>query len=112
LEFNHEQYATICRKYHIPAETCSPKELMGALERRDKNVVYRKRCCPINKFYSMIIADTPGYISAPEKPIRKPIAKSSEYQPTEKSRHKEDPIRKEDPLEGTRRWRESHGRKQ
>jgi hypothetical protein len=95
LEFNHEQYAPICRKYKIPEETCSPSELMRAVERRDMNVVYRKRCCPINKFYSMIITDTPGFISAPDKSIRKPVVKSQEQRPAEKSHHKEDPIRKD-----------------
>ena len=57
------------------------------------NVVYRKRCCPINKFYSMIITDTPGFISVPDKSIRKPLVKSHEQRPSEKSHHKEDPIR-------------------
>jgi hypothetical protein len=95
--------APICRKYYIPEETCSPKELMGALERRDMNVVYRKRCCPINKFYSMIITDTPGFISAPDKSIRKPHSKSYEQRPTEKSHHKEDPIRKDAKSEVIRR---------
>jgi hypothetical protein len=85
LEFNHEQYAPICKKYKIPEETCSPSELMRAVERKDMNVVYRKRCCPINKFYSMIITDTPGFISAPNKSIRKPVAKPHEQRPAKQS---------------------------
>jgi hypothetical protein len=44
LDYKHDQYALICRKYNIPVETCSLKELMGAVERKDMNVVYRIQC--------------------------------------------------------------------
>jgi hypothetical protein len=111
LDYKHDQYALICRKYNIPAETCSPKELMDAVERKDMNVVYRKRCIPINKFCSMIIKGTPGYISAPDrsperdsgppsrakekKAIRKPLPKSYAHRSDGKFHPKEDPIRQD-----------------
>jgi hypothetical protein len=38
---------------------------MCAVERKDMDVVYRKRCCQLNKFYSMLIKDNPGYIPTP-----------------------------------------------
>jgi hypothetical protein len=66
VAFKHERYSQICQKYHIPAEVCSPKELMRSVERKEMNTLYRKRCCQLNKFYSMLLKDTPGYIPAPD----------------------------------------------
>jgi hypothetical protein len=72
----------ICQKYHIPAETYSPKELMRSVERRDMNVLYRKSCCQLNKFYSMLIKDTPGYIPAPDYNDRGPqLSRAKEPKP-------------------------------
>jgi hypothetical protein len=86
---------------------------MSAVERKDMNVVvYRKRCCPINKFYSMIIRDTAGYISAPNwspnndsgppprrakdpKPVKKALPKSYAHRPDGKFHPRENPIRKD-----------------
>ena len=66
VAFKHERYAQMGVKYHIPAEVCTPKELMRSVEQREMNTLYRKRCCQINKFYSMLLKDTPGYIPAPD----------------------------------------------
>jgi hypothetical protein len=66
VAYKHERYAQMCIKYHIPAEICTPKELMRSVEQREMNTLYRKRCCQINKFYSMLLKDTPGYIPAPD----------------------------------------------
>jgi hypothetical protein len=66
VAYKHERYFQICQKYHIPAEVCTPKELMRSVERKEMNVLYRKRCCQLNKFYSMLLKDTPGYIPAPD----------------------------------------------
>ena len=66
VAFKHERYAQMGVKYHIPAEVCTPKELMRSVEQREMNTLYRKRCCQINKYYSMLLKDTPGYIPAPD----------------------------------------------
>ena len=66
VAFKHERYAQMCIKYHIPLEVCTPKELMRSVEQKEMNTLYRKRCCQINKFYSMLLKDTPGYIPAPD----------------------------------------------
>jgi hypothetical protein len=65
VAFKHERYFQICQKYHIPSEVCTPKELMRSVEQKEMNILYRKRCCQLNKFYSMLLQDTPGYIPAP-----------------------------------------------
>ncbi len=59
VSYKHERYALICQKYHIPPEVCCPKELMRSVERKEMNTLYRKRCCQLNKFYSMLLKDTP-----------------------------------------------------
>ncbi len=66
VAYKHEKYSQICQKYHIPSEVCTPKELMRSVERKEMNVLYRRRCCQFNKFYSMLLKDTPGYIPAPD----------------------------------------------
>jgi hypothetical protein len=60
ISYKHKRYSVICQKYRIPAEICTPKELMRSVERKDMNILYRKRCCQLNKFYSMLLKDTPG----------------------------------------------------
>jgi hypothetical protein len=81
VAYKHERYALICQKYHIPAEVCSPKELMRSVERKEMNILYRKRCCQLNKFYSMLLKDTPGYIPAPDYKGRGPKSRATEPKP-------------------------------
>jgi hypothetical protein len=78
VAYKHERYGFICQKYHIPAEVCSPKELMRSVEQKDMKVLYRKRCCQLNKFYSMLFKDTPGYIPAPDYKERGPQSRAAE----------------------------------
>jgi hypothetical protein len=81
VAFKHERYAQICQKYHIPSEVCTPKELMRSVERKEMNVLYRKRCCQLNKFYSMILKDTPGYIPAPDYKEKRSQSRKTEPKP-------------------------------
>jgi hypothetical protein len=78
VAYKHERYGLTCQKYHIPAEFCSPKELMRSVERKEMNILYRKRCCQLNKFYSMLLKDTPGYIPAPDYKERGPKSRATE----------------------------------
>jgi hypothetical protein len=87
VAYKHERYSVVCQKYRIPAEICTPKELMRSVERKDMNILYRKRCCQLNKFYSMLLKDTPGYIPAPDYKERGPQSRATEPKP-------EPPIRK------------------
>jgi hypothetical protein len=81
VAYKHERYALICQKYHILAEVCSPKELMRSVERKEMNTLYRKRCCQLNKFYSMLLKDTPGYIPAPDYKERRPQSRATGPKP-------------------------------
>ncbi len=54
-------------RYFIPKNTCSPKDFAKNIG--DGDFLYQKRCVPINRYYSMLIRDTPGYV--PER-IRPP----------------------------------------
>jgi hypothetical protein len=81
VAYKHERYSVICQKYRIPAEGCTPKELMRSVERKDMNILYRKRCCQLNKFYSMLLKDTPGYIPAPDYKERGPQSRATETKP-------------------------------
>jgi hypothetical protein len=105
ISYRHERYSVICQKYRISAETCSPKELMRSVERRDMNVLYRKRCCQLNKFYSMLIKDTPGYIPAPDYKDRGPQSRATEPKPAPSGNIRRNPAIK--PMAGrveTNQW--------
>jgi hypothetical protein len=75
LFFKHEGYSMMYTSYHVPANSCTPYELMRKVD-KDRNVLLRLRCAPLNEFYSMLMEDTPGYIPSPHwsKP---PIHESS-----------------------------------
>jgi hypothetical protein len=65
FRFKHESYDMLGTRYGILKETCSPKELLdGAMS--DTNILGRKRCSPLNQYYSMIMIDTLGYVPAPD----------------------------------------------
>jgi hypothetical protein len=81
VSYKHERYSVICQKYRIPSEVCIPKELMRSVERKDMNMLYQKRCCQLNKFYSMLLKDTPGYIPAPDYKERGPQSRATEPKP-------------------------------
>jgi hypothetical protein len=50
--------------YHVPANSCTPYELMSKVE-KDRSILLRLRCAPLNDFYSMLMEDTPGCIPSP-----------------------------------------------
>ena len=49
------------KSYHVPEESCSPYELMSKVD-KDRDILYKFRCTPLNEFYSMLMEDTPGYV--------------------------------------------------
>ena len=61
LFFRHPRYAMMYKSYHVPEESCSPYELMSKVD-KDRSVLYKFRCTPLNEFYSMLMEDTPGYV--------------------------------------------------
>jgi hypothetical protein len=66
-EYPHGRYESLQKQHYIPQEVCSPKELMGRLS-QDDNLLYRFRCCPVSRYYSMLLEDTPGYVDSNFKP--------------------------------------------
>jgi hypothetical protein len=54
LFYKHDRYSIMYRSYHVPADTCSPYELMSKVD-KDRDILYRLRCAPLNEFYSMLI---------------------------------------------------------
>jgi hypothetical protein len=75
LKFQHETYDMLGQRYGIPHDTCGARQLMDkAMD--DSSILLRKRCVPVNQYYSMLMVDTPGYVpspnwNTPEKPIDK-----------------------------------------
>jgi hypothetical protein len=61
LFYTHDQYSFMYMSYHVPADTCSPYELMSKVD-KDRDILYRLRCVPLSEFYSMLMEDTPGYV--------------------------------------------------
>jgi hypothetical protein len=61
LFYKHDQYSIMYASYHVPANTCTPYELMSKAD-LDRDILYRLRCAPLNDFYSMLMEDTPGYV--------------------------------------------------
>ncbi len=53
-------------------DTCSARELMDKAM-VDSSVLLKKRCAPLNQYYSILLVDTPGYIPSPDwNKLRKP----------------------------------------
>jgi hypothetical protein len=61
LFFKHEGYSMMYKSYNVPANSCTPYELMSKVD-KDRGILLRLRCAPLNDFYSMLMEDTPGYI--------------------------------------------------
>ena len=64
LFFKHDGYSMMYKSYNVPANACTPYELMSKVD-QDRNILLRFRCAPLNDFYSMIMEDTPGFIPSP-----------------------------------------------
>ncbi len=47
-EYPHGRYESLQKQYKIPQEVCPPKELMGNLT-QNEDILYRFRCCPVNR---------------------------------------------------------------
>ncbi len=71
VEWTHSRYESLQRNYHIPKNTCSPRDFAKNIE--DGNFLYQKRCVPICWYYSMLIRDTPGYVPEKPRPPRRDI---------------------------------------
>jgi hypothetical protein len=69
LFYKHDQYSVMYKTYHVPADTCTPYELMSKVD-SDRDILYRFRCAPLSDFYSMLMEDIPGYV--PSKHWSKP----------------------------------------
>ena len=69
-EYPHTRYESLQKQYKIPQEVCPPKELMGNLT-QNEDILYRFRCSPVNRYYSMLLEDTPGYVASNFKPKSK-----------------------------------------
>ena len=74
LFFKHEGYSMMYKSYNVPANSCTPYELMSKVD-KDRSILLRLRCAPLNDFYSMLMEDTPGYI--PSAHWSKPPIKES-----------------------------------
>jgi hypothetical protein len=61
LFYKHDQHAMLYSSYYVPAESCSPYELMSKVD-LDRDILYRLRCAPLNEFYSMPMEDMPEYV--------------------------------------------------
>jgi hypothetical protein len=60
LEFAHEKYDYLQRKYCIPQKIRPGKHLMD-FAKKDPKVLRQYRCLPISRYYSMLLENTPGY---------------------------------------------------
>jgi hypothetical protein len=74
LLFKHEGYSIMYKSYHVPADSCTPYELMSKVD-KDRSILLRLRCAPLNDYYSMLMEDTPGFI--PSAHWSKPPIKES-----------------------------------
>ena len=61
ISFKHPRYSTLYKSYDVPEMTCTPYELMSKVD-KDRDILFRLRCAPLNEFYSMLMEDTPGYV--------------------------------------------------
>ena len=61
LFFKHPRYSMMYKSYDVPEDSCSPYELMSKVD-KDRDILYRLRCAPLNEFYSVLMEDTPGYV--------------------------------------------------
>ncbi len=78
VEFPHARYESLqTQYYYISKEVCSSKERMSKLS-QDDSISIRSRYCPISRYYSMLVEDTPGYIRSEVNP------KSFEHKPNGK----------------------------
>ncbi len=59
LNYRHDKYEYMRQHYHVPENTCTPKELYAKMA--DGNQLNLHRCVPLSRFYSMLIEDTPGF---------------------------------------------------
>jgi hypothetical protein len=63
VEYHHEPYNHLMSEYGIPFYTCTASELYGRIQ--DGRQLQRKRCVPVNQYYSMLMEDTPGFVQTP-----------------------------------------------
>jgi hypothetical protein len=75
LFFKHPRYSMMYKSYDVPEDSCSPYELMSKVD-KDRDILYRFRCAPLNEFYSMLMEDTPGYVPSAHW-TKPPIQESS-----------------------------------
>jgi hypothetical protein len=74
LFYKHDQYSVMYKSYHVPADTCTPYELMSKVD-SNRDILYRLRCALLNEFYNMLMEDTPEYV--PSKHWSKPPIQES-----------------------------------
>ncbi len=60
LEFGHPRYSHLQQQYGIPQRLRTGKELTD-YSKKDPSVLRQYRCLPINRYYSMLLENTPGY---------------------------------------------------
>jgi hypothetical protein len=85
VEYPHEHYKPLKQSYGIPEGICSAAELYGRIH--DGAQLERFRCVPVSHYYSMLMEDTPGFISnVSSDPTRK---SSSRQQDGSRSRSRE-----------------------
>jgi hypothetical protein len=87
LNYRHDKYEYMRQQYHVPENTCTPKELHSKMA--DGNQLYLHRCVPLSRFYSMLIEDTPGYVPSPVEPI-KPAKSVKHREPAARRPHRQD----------------------
>jgi hypothetical protein len=87
LNYRHDKYEYMRQQYHVPENTCTPKELYSKMA--DGNQLYLHKCVPLSRFYSMLIEDTPGYVPSPVEPIR-PTTSVKQREPAMRRPHRQD----------------------
>jgi hypothetical protein len=96
LNYRHDKYEYMRQQYHIPENTCTPKELYAKMA--DGNQLYLQKCVPLSRLYSMLIEDTPGYVPSAGEPIR-PTTSVKRGKPASQRPHRQDhrPLNKAGP---------------
>ena len=46
LFYKHDRFSAMYKSYYVPADTCSPYELMSKVD-LDRDILYRLRCAPL-----------------------------------------------------------------
>jgi hypothetical protein len=96
LNYRHDKYEYMRQQYHVPENTCTPKELYAKMA--DGNQLYLHRCVSLSRFYSTLMEDIPGYVPSACEPVR-PTTAVKPREPAHKrpNRQEHRPVHKSGP---------------